>query len=112
MADAHYLGPWMLRRASRREEGDVIKAVAGACKSNDVPRPFMQYADSVSGVAKELGQDKYWICDFTPGVHCLLALVRIRGGRTVCSLVDWDKGVYIVRMPPFKVKLFKVIRLS
>eukprot|EP00899_Mesostigma_viride_P007313 jgi/Mesvir1/16583/Mv10119-RA.1 len=107
MSDARYTGQWMMRRASRREEGDVLKALAGACKTDDIPRPFMQCADSVSGVAKELGPDKYWICDFTPGVHCLLAIVRIRGGRTVCAVVHWDKMVYVVRMPPFKVKLFK-----
>eukprot|EP00899_Mesostigma_viride_P021713 jgi/Mesvir1/29543/Mv21128-RA.1 len=79
----------------------------GCVQDHAHPRPFVQYADSVSGVVRELGPGGYWICDFTPGVHCLLALVRIRGGRTVCSLIHWDKGVYVVRMPPFKTKLFK-----
>eukprot|EP00899_Mesostigma_viride_P012781 jgi/Mesvir1/21503/Mv03950-RA.1 len=107
MADTCHFGLWTMRPASRREEGDVLKAVAAACRTTHTPRPFVQYADSVSGVVRELGPGGYWICDFTPGVHCLLALVRIRGGRTVCSLIHWDKGVYVVRMPPFKTKLFK-----
>eukprot|EP00899_Mesostigma_viride_P027867 jgi/Mesvir1/8265/Mv12531-RA.1 len=107
MADTCHFGLWTMRPASRREEGDVLKAVAAACRTTHTPRPFVQYADSVGGVVRELGPGGYWICDFTPGVHCLLALVRIRGGRTVCSLIHWDKGVYVVRMPPFKTKLFK-----
>eukprot|EP00899_Mesostigma_viride_P009534 jgi/Mesvir1/18582/Mv17091-RA.1 len=107
MADVHDFGARMMRKASRREESDVIKAITCICKSNDIPRPFLKYTEAVRDTVAELGRDDYWICDFTPGIHCLLALVRIRGGRTACCLVHWDKTVYIVRMPPFKTRLFK-----
>eukprot|EP00899_Mesostigma_viride_P007869 jgi/Mesvir1/17083/Mv05653-RA.1 len=98
---------WVTRRASPRENSDVLKAIMGLCRLPDIPRPYMRRTDDVGKVVAEMGRDTYWMCDLTPGVHCLLALARIRGGRTVCAIVHWDKSVHIVHMPPFKTKLFK-----
>eukprot|EP00899_Mesostigma_viride_P019872 jgi/Mesvir1/27887/Mv20074-RA.1 len=98
---------WMTRIASPREKCDVTLAVSGLCRTGSTPRQMIVKTYNVRGLVNEIGSAPYLACDYGPGTHCLLALVRVRGGRTVCALVHWDGTVQIVRMPPFKTKVFK-----
>eukprot|EP00899_Mesostigma_viride_P027310 jgi/Mesvir1/7764/Mv11707-RA.1 len=98
---------WIRRPASFRETRDVLKAVEGVCRSWDIPRPFVRFVTSTKDLVAEFGNDQYVMTEFLPGLYTLLAIVRVRGGRTVCALVHGDRTVEIIRMPPFKTKLFK-----
>lgn len=98
---------WTVRLASPRETSDVLRAVAGLCRTNGIPRQTIVKAYDARAVVEQLGPSRYLACDYGPGVHCLLAMVRIGGGRTVCAIVHWDGAVRIARMPPFKTKVFK-----
>eukprot|EP00899_Mesostigma_viride_P011163 jgi/Mesvir1/20047/Mv13298-RA.1 len=100
-------GLWMSRKASPREAHDVIKAVESVCRSYDIPRPYISFASSTKDLVSSFGKDTYVMTEFRKGVYGLLALVRVRGGRTVCAIVHGDRTVEIIRMPPFKTKLFK-----
>eukprot|EP00899_Mesostigma_viride_P000227 jgi/Mesvir1/10204/Mv08524-RA.1 len=95
------------RDASPRETRDVLRSVEGVCRYHDLPRPFIKVVNKTKDLVAELGNDDYVVTELRKGEYCLLALVRVRGGRTVCAIVHGDRNVSIVRMPPFKTKLFK-----